>query len=101
MNFKPTTDDQYKRMLAKLSAYDNSSEEHDETVLDTDNYKSPKSAVHNTDNYESLENALKDAPALFKENTLKNFWRFDFKNQDGFNRFLFETIDVLQKYCKV
>lgn len=48
--------------------------------------------------FEKLEQTLKDAPALFKENTLKNFNRMNFENDEDFEAYVTETTEDLAKY---
>lgn len=48
--------------------------------------------------FEKLQDTLKDAPVLFRENTLKNFNRMNFENDEDFEAYVAETSDDLAKY---
>lgn len=48
--------------------------------------------------FEKLQETLKDAPDLFKENTLKNFGRMKFENDEDFEAYVAETSGDLAKY---
>lgn len=54
----------------------------------------------NEENYKKLEEALKDAPPLFKEYTLKNFNRMKFESDEDFDEYLKETKEDLENYNK-
>ncbi|MCG7281767.1 hypothetical protein MHJ94_10740 [Chryseobacterium taklimakanense] len=54
--------------------------------------------LYTPENYEKLENVLKDAPSLFRENTLKNFERMRFTDQEDFEDYLKETAEDLAEY---
>lgn len=48
--------------------------------------------------YQKLEDSLKDAPPIFRENTLKNFNRMKFESDDDFETYVTETTEDLAKY---
>lgn len=48
--------------------------------------------------FEKLQETLKDAPVLFKENTLKNFNRMKFESDEDFDAYVTETSADLAKY---